>query len=141
MNQKEIAEEMIDMLFLKKWRKRLKYDLIEEKRRNEKYFRYHNGEYIDKSIIKYKVNTMDFDDIYAILIKEGAKDQCFWMADGDSGILSTKEGFNRSLSGGMGAMLYLGNGIGFFQGEQYIGSPERYILVNNKKQGNPSLFR
>lgn len=134
-----VIEEMIDMLFFKKWRKRVKYDFA-EKRRNDFYFRYHNGEYLDHSIIKYNVNKMFIDDIFTLIIKEGGGKKSFFIVCGESGIMNTKDALVSIFNDGMGGLLYAGNGVGYFQGEQYIGPPERYILVNTKKKGNPCLF-
>ena len=140
MTESDVINEMIDMLFLKRWRKRIKYDFLSESRRNETYFRYHNGEYIDETNIKYRVNSYSKNDIYNILIAEGGNKMCFVILCGKSGVYSTQEGLELMMADGLGGMLYLGNGVGYFQGEQYIGSPERYILVNTKKKGNPKLF-
>lgn len=56
MEEKILIEEMVKALFAKKWRKRAIYDFISEKRRYDAYFRYHNGEYLNESCIKYIVN-------------------------------------------------------------------------------------
>lgn len=52
----------------------------------------------------------------------------------ESGLYSTMDALKSAINNGLGAMLYLGNGVGYFQGEQSVGSPEQYILVNNKKK-------
>lgn len=79
-------------------------------------------------------------EIYTILRKEGGNKKCFLLTYSESGIYNTKDALECAMWSGLGAIMYLGNGVGYFQGEQYIGSPERYILVNNKKRGNPELF-
>ena len=35
----------------------------------------------------------------------------------------------------LGGIIYFGNGVGYFQGEQYIGPPDRYILVKKQRNG------
>lgn len=141
MNEKEIISEMIDMFFLKDWRKRMKYMFIQSKRKREDiWFRYNHGKFIDESNIKHRVNAYGKDYIYNILMSEGGNKTCFLICCGESGIYNTWEGLVRLMPNGLGGMLYLGNGVGYFQGEQSIGSPERYVLVNHKKKGDPKLF-
>lgn len=140
MNEELMIEEMIEMFFEKKWRKRLKFKLIPKEKRVENYYDYHNGEYLDESCIKYCVNKSSIEDICNILLKEGGNKKCFFFSCSESGIYDMRKGIENAMDNGMGAIIYLGNGIGYFQGEQYIGSPERYILVNKKKGGNPQLF-
>lgn len=140
MKEHEIIEEMIDLFFVKKRRERMKYVFSSKEKRREAYFRYNSGDYIDKSFIKYQVNKLSMQDIYKMLIEEGGNKKCFMISCSESGLYNTEDALKRAMNNGLGAMLYLGNGVGYFQGEQYIGSPERYILVNDKKKSNPVLF-
>lgn len=69
--EQDIIKEMIEVLFIKKRRKRMEYLFLSKEKRNAAYFRYNGGDYIDKSIIKYRVNKLSMQDIYSTLIKEG----------------------------------------------------------------------
>lgn len=140
MQEQDIIKEMIEVLFIKKRRKRMEYLFLSKEKRNAAYFRYNGGDYIDKSIIKYRVNKLSMQDIYSTLIKEGGNKKCFMISCSESGLYSTMDALKSAINNGLGAMLYLGNGVGYFQGEQSVGSPEQYILVNNKKKSNPLLF-
>lgn len=134
MNEAAVIEEMVDMLFAKKWRKRVKYDFVLEKRRKEAFLRYNNGEYLEKTVIKYNVAKMKTEDIYSLIQKEGGKEKCFLIVYLKSGIYDSLEGIKEVMKQGLGGILYFGNGVGYFQGEQFIGSPDRYILVNKKEK-------
>lgn len=141
MTEEKVINEMIDMFFLKSWRKRMKYMFLQSKaKREDGWFRYNHGEFLDESCMKHQVNKLDRREIYKMLIEEGGNQKCFLISCSKSGIYDTWEGVDSVMDNGIGGMLYLGNGVGYFQGEQYIGSPERYILVNDKKKGNPKLF-
>lgn len=46
MKEEFTIEEMVEMFFQKKWKKRVKNDLVPEERRCDAYFRYNNGKNI-----------------------------------------------------------------------------------------------
>ena len=141
MNEDRIVNEMIDMLFLKKWRKRLRYDFIDKKKeREDRYFRYHNGEYIDELLVVEKVDQMPEEYTVKRLLELGAEKRCFLLANGVSGVFTLEVGIEEAYICGLGAVIYCGNGVGYFQGEQCYGSPERWILVNKNKRGQEDLF-
>ena len=52
-----------------------------------------------------------------------------------NGIYDSLKGINEVMKDGMGGIIYFGNGVGYFQGEQYIGPPDRYILVKKQRNG------
>ncbi len=133
-------DEMIDMFLEKKRRKRAKYDFGSEKRRKEAFVRYNSGKYLDESRIYQHVNQWGSDEVLNLIVKLGGESKCFWIVTGDNGICDAREGIERIFYDGMGGMAYFGNGIGFFEGEQCIGSPERYILVNKTKKGIANIF-
>ncbi len=129
----DIIEEMVDTLFAKKWRKRAKYDFGSRKRRETAFFRYNSGEYLDSAAIKYNVTKLSEEEIYSLIQKEGGEQKCFAIMCLKNGIYDSLEGINEVMKGGMGGIIYFGNGVGYFQGEQYIGPPDRYVLVKKQR--------
>lgn len=69
-----------------------------------------------------------------ILVQAG-EEKCLVIVCLKNGIYDSLKGINEVMKDGMGGIIYFGNGVGYFQGEQYIGPPDRYILVKKQRNG------
>lgn len=98
-------------------------------------FRYNSGEYLDNAAIKYNVTKLSEEEIYSLVQKEGGEQKCFVIMCFKNGIYDSLKGINEVMKEGLGGIIYFGNGVGYFQGEQYIGPPDRYILVKKQRNG------
>ena len=88
---------------------------------------------LDSAAIKYNVTKLSEEEIYSLIRREGGEQKCFVIMCLKNGIYDSLEGINEVMKDGMGGIIYFGNGVGYFQREQYIGPPDRYVLVKKQR--------
>ncbi len=79
----------------------------------------------------HKVQYMTGDEMEECLFKLSGVQDVYFIGEDYVGVLSLKQAVERAHTGEI-CIIYCGNGIGYYQGEQEIGSPPRFLLLRQE---------
>lgn len=131
-----IEQEIIKNYVRKNKQERIIWELNNVKKRGDVVWRRFNG---PNNFIKeclHPINYMSNICLEEYLLKLTGVSTVYYMGEdyiGEDyiGTLSLKEATNRAHDG-LICIIYCGNGIGYYQGEQGIGKPPRFMLIKGK---------
>ncbi|MGL6200856.1 MAG: hypothetical protein ACRC3H_18190 [Lachnospiraceae bacterium] len=125
-----IEKEIVELFFNKKIKKRVEYELSSKRKRIDAFFRLNESEVLNQKTI-HPIYKVDQEDVIQKLIELGASEnKAYFMGyTEEDGYVTLAEAVDMAFYFGMPAIVYCGNGIGYIQGEQSYGPPERYLLI------------
>lgn len=127
----EIETEIIKNYVVKNKQDRIIWELGSPKKRDEVMWRFHHNLDIFKQECLYPVGYMDPKGMEEYLYKLSGAREVYYMGDLFIGELSLKDAVDRAF--GDVCIIYCGNGIAYYQGEEDIAAPPRYMLVANER--------
>ncbi len=124
----DIEVEVIRKFVVKSKQERILWELSNPKKRKDVIFMRFPGPNLFKSHCLQEVGYMSETEMESKLFQlSKAKEVCF-IGERYIGIISLKDAVRRACTGEI-CIIYCGQGIGYYQGEQNYGSPPRYLLI------------
>lgn len=127
----EIETEIIKKYVVKNKQDRIIWELGSPKKRSEVMWRFHHNLDIFKPECLYPVEYMDPRGMKEYLYKLSGAREVYYMGDLFIGELSLKDAADRAF--GDVCIIYCGNGIAYYQGEECMAAPPRYMLIANER--------
>ncbi|WP_123040480.1 hypothetical protein [Cohnella candidum] len=133
----EIEALIVKSFFVKRVQDRVLYELSNPQKRKDALHRLSSYEkFLERRIMKEipKPNS-NYLNIETLLKQQGASDECYaisWCEDIDGKQIPLKTALKRAVGLGMPSLVFcFPHKLGYFEGEQEYGPPERYILLKN----------
>ncbi len=124
---KKIENEIVQKYVVSNKQERIKWELSNSKKREAISKHFHKPT-IFKTECLYPINYMDKTEMQTYLYNLSKKSNVYFIGEDYIGDLSLKEAVERASEGEI-CIIYCGEGIGYYQGEQEKGAPPRFMLV------------
>ncbi|SMQ77914.1 hypothetical protein SAMN05444673_3139 [Bacillus sp. OV166] len=132
---KELEIKIVKMFFSKRIQDRVIFELSSKKKRIEALSRLcHNYEntLVPDYMVEIPSPNSDYQEIASLLKKQGARNECYvisWDQETDGRHLPLNEALKKVVGYGMPSIVSCVEGkIAYFEAEQEVGSPPRFIL-------------
>ena len=123
-----IEEEIIRKYVKKDRQERIIWELNNPKKREEIVWRLHRPDiFIEKCL--HPIEYMSKDVMRKRLFELSGVSEVYFIGEGYIGYLSLEQASERANTGEI-CIIYCGKGIGYYQGEQEIGKPPRFLLLS-----------
>ena len=126
-----IEQEIVKKFVRKNRQERIIWELSNVKKREDVVWRNFSGPNIFFEECLHPTEYMSDTYLEDYLFKLTGVSTVYYMGEDYIGNLSLKEATNRAY--GLTCIIYCGKGIGYYQGEQYIGKPPRFMLIDEKR--------
>lgn len=130
MNINAIEIEIIKKFVNTNKQERIIGELANPKKRKSVVFMRFPGPDIFKENCLQPVNYMSQDELEKKLFQLGCVQEVYYIGESYIGEMALKDAARRANDGEI-CIVYCGNGIGYYQGEQEYGSPPRFLLSMN----------
>ncbi len=121
--------EIVKLYVIKNRQDRIVWELGNPKKRDFIMIkRFPGPENFKKSCMR-SVEYMAPDEMKTYLHQLSKAKEVYYIGDNYIGVLSLEQATLRANTGEL-CIIYCGNGIGYYQGEQEFGKPPRYLLIN-----------
>lgn len=120
--------EIIKKYVVKNKQERILWELSNAAKRERVVFTRFPGSILFKEDCLRPVEYMTDTEIETRLLELGGTREVYWMGESYIGPLTLGEAVRRVFDGEIG-ILYCGNGIGYYQGEEDYGGRPRYLLI------------
>lgn len=127
LNQTEV--EIIKTYVIKNKQDRLLYELSNPQKRTDVIWRFAGIDIFKKECLK-EVDYMSCKELKQCLFRLSGANEVYYIGLNYLGILSMEEAVKNANTGDI-CIIYCGNGIGYYQGEQECVKPPRYLLLKN----------
>lgn len=125
-----IEEEIIKQYIKKNKQERIIWEFNNPKKRKEVIWRFNNpGIFIEKCLNP--IGYMDKKHMIRYLFELSGVSDVYYIGRNYIGYLSLEQAAERASMEEI-CIIYCGKGIGYYQGEQEIGAPPRYMLLAKK---------
>lgn len=124
-----IEQEIIKKFVIPNKQERIIYELGNPKKRNNVFWKF-AGPDIFKSDCMKAVEHMDADELEKYLFQLGGTKRVYYIGSGNVGEMILQDACKRVCEGAI-CVIYCGNGIGYYQGEQECGVSPRFLLLEN----------
>lgn len=131
MKNKSVEEEIIKTYVIKNKQERILWELNNPKKRENVVFEKFAGLNLFKNDYIQSIDFLSEEEMESYLFEISKAKDVYFLGEGYLGKLSLKEAVKRAATGEI-CLIYCGNGIGYYQGEQCEGKPPRILL---KKKG------
>ena len=128
MNSRE--QEIIKKYIRKNKQDRILWELSVPRKRNSVFWNFAGSDIFNQNCL-HPVNYMNKDEMEKYLFELSGNENVYFLGEDYIGELLLKEATERAEHGEI-CIIYCGNGIGYYQGEQEIGRPPRFLLINNQ---------
>ena len=125
--QNEIEEEFVRNYVKKNKQERIMWEFSNSKKRENVIWKFDKPSIFIDSCLK-KIEYMSNDDMEKYLSGLCKSKKVYFFGEDFIGQLSLRESILKTKMGGI-CIIYCGNGIGYYQGEQEKGAPPRYLLL------------
>lgn len=126
-----IAEKEIVKKYVKKNRQeRIWWEFCNSKKRKDVIWRFHSPDIFKENCLQ-SIEYMDKNDMKKRLSKLGAGKEVYYIGESIIGSLTLNQAVEYASMGEI-CIIYCGKGIGYYQGEQEIGKPPRYLLIQEE---------
>lgn len=119
-------EEIIKKYVKKNKQERILWEIKNPKKRSGVIWRFNRPDIFKENCLQ-PVEYMDKEIMKDFLIKNSNLMKVYFIGESFMGCLSIEEAAERANTGEI-CIIYCGNGIGYYQGEQEKGKPPRYLL-------------
>lgn len=130
MNSLDIEREIVEKYVKKHKQERILWELTNAKKRDAVIWKF-AGTNIFKDNCLQKTEYMSSSMLFKYLYEMGASKRIYYIGESFIGEMNLEEAVKKANNGEI-CIIYCGNGIGYYQGEQEYGSPPRYILKISK---------
>lgn len=130
MNKKSIEKEIIEKYVKKDKQDRILWELNNAKKREKVIWKF-AGPDILKSACLQKVKYKSIEEMEKLLLELGGAKDIYFVGESYIGELKLLQALKLANMGEI-CIIYCGNGIGYYQGEQEQGSPPRFLLFQMK---------
>lgn len=127
MKSLDIEKEIVEKYVKKHKQERILWELSKNKKRKDVIWKF-AGTDIFKDNCLQKVEYMSKSLMVKYLHEIGAPQKIYYIGESCIGEMNLEEAAEKASTGEI-CIIYCGNGIGYYQGEQEYGSPPRYILM------------
>lgn len=128
---KEYEYQIVKTFFNKMYHERILFELASKKKRKDAIGRLsHHYENVLDNQLMHKINSSDYEEIYQLLNYQEIK-ICYIISfneEVDGKYLPMDLGLKSIFQYGMPSLLIGNLSLAYFEGEQYIGPPPRYLL-------------
>ena len=124
----KVEEEIIKMYIKKEKQDRLLWELKSPKKRDTVFWHF-AGPNCFKGACLQPVAYMSSDEMTKYLFQLGNMRDVYFIGESYIGILSLEQAVAKAHKGEI-CIIYCGKGLGYYQGEQEIGKPPRYLLLH-----------
>ncbi|WP_066370725.1 hypothetical protein [Neobacillus fumarioli] len=132
---KEFEEKIIKSFFNKRVQQRILYELFSPQKRGDALWKLnhsYSGTLRKEFMIQIPKSQLDRQEIERLLIKQGAGDTCYVMSLNDAidgKEMDLKTAIDRVFGYGLSSIISCVHGhLAYFQAEQELGAPPRFIL-------------
>lgn len=134
MKNDEIEKEIVDRFVIKPKRKRILWELNSSKKRNDAIWRFTTPHILRPECLK-PIRFFDPKGLKNYLLKIKNKRIVYYLGHSFAGFVDIDQATEMS-SNDLCCIIYCGDGIGYYQGEQYEGrgtgaAPPRFLLCAN----------
>ena len=127
---KKIEEEIIKTYVKKNKQERILWELSNPKKRKSVIWKFHSPDiFIEKYL--YPAKYMDAQSMKNYLFDLSGTLKVYYIGTNYIGFCSLEKAVEWAAEEGV-YIIYCGNGIGYYQGEQEYGAPPRFILLAQK---------
>lgn len=126
----KVEEEIIKKYIKTNKQERILWELNSPKKRNSVIWRFHKPDIFMKKCLK-PVKYMSKQDMEKYLFDLSGVLNVYYIGENYIGSLSLEQAVEQVNQGGI-CIIYCGNGIGYYQGEQEFGAPPRFMLLAEK---------
>lgn len=127
----DIEYEIVKKFVRNNKQERIVWELKNRKKRQRVIFNNFYGTDIFADECLHPTKYRSEADLEEYLFNLSKSDKVYYMGESYIGYLSLKQAVHRAWEGEIG-IIYCGNGIGYYQGEQEIGKPPRYMLLKKE---------
>ena len=124
---KEVIEEITKKYIKKNKQDRILWEFNNPKKRNTVIYRMHRPDIFKESCLQ-PVEYMPKETMKEYFYRVSDDRTVYFIGEGYVGNLSIEQAVERANEGEI-CIIYCGNGIGYYQGEQEIGKPPRFLLI------------
>ena len=122
-----IEEEIVKKYIIKNKQNRIIWELNNPKKRNNVIWRFHRPDIFSEKCL-YPVEYMDRSGMNKYLFELSGASEVYFIGESYIGYLSLNQATELASKGEI-CIIYCGKGIGYYQGEQEIGKPPRFLLM------------
>ena len=127
MNSLDIEREIVEKYVKKNKQERILWELTNVKKRDGVIWKF-EGTAIFKDSCLQKIEYMSGSLLVKYLYELGSSKSIYYIGESYIGEMNLEEAVKKANIGEI-CIIYCGNGMGYYQGEQEYGSPPRYILI------------
>lgn len=124
---RSIEKEIIEQYVKKNKQERIIWELDNPKKRSSVIWRFHRPKIFIEKCLK-PIGYMDKKQMIKYLSELSGAVDVYFIGEIYIGYLSLEEAAEQASRGGI-CIIYCGKGIGYYQGEQEIGAPPRFMLL------------
>lgn len=125
-----VEQEIIKKYVDKNKQERILWELDNPKKRGNVFWKFAGSDIFKKDCLQ-PVEYMSSDEMERHLFKLSGVRDIYFIGEDYIGELSLKEAVKRAGTGEI-CIIYCGNGIGYYQGEQDSGKPPRFMLIQKE---------
>ena len=133
-----IESEIVKLFVQKQYQKRLLYEINSKKEYDTMWHYFHTEQKLKKECLE-KIYYMDEKNLEKYLFQLTGKKEVYYMGIDVRIRMSLREASYQMAHGAV-AIVYCGNGIGYYQGEEELADTPRYILKAQNYRKNIWLY-
>lgn len=126
----ETEKEIVQNYIIKSKQERIEWELNHPQKRKDIIWHFHKPD-IFKEACLHPVDYMDQEAMKNYLHKLSSAENVYFIGEDYIGEMSLEQAVERANEGEI-CIIYCGNGIGYYQGEQEKGAPPRFMLLAEK---------
>ena len=123
---KETEVEIIKKFIVKNKQERIIWKLQNAKKRKKVFWHFDHPDIFKKEIL-YPSTYKDAEHLEKVLYEMSGTRECYVIGECSIGTMQLRQACEEAWQGGI-CIIYCGNGIGYYQGEQEYGAPPRFLL-------------
>lgn len=123
---KETESEIIKKFIVKNKQERIIWELQNVKKRKKVFWHFDHPDIFKKEIL-YPSTYKDAENLEKLLYEMSGTRECYVIGECYIGTMQLRQACEEAWQGGI-CIIYCGNGIGYYQGEQEYGAPPRFLL-------------
>lgn len=126
----KIEEEIVKKYVIKNKQERILWELSSPRKREQIFWRFADSEILKSSCLK-PIEYMSVETMEKYLFKLTGVKSVYFIGEDYIGELTLRQATERANMGEI-CIIYCGNGIGYYQGEQGYGAPPRFLLLQKE---------
>jgi hypothetical protein len=127
MENGKFEQEIIRKYIVNERQDRLLWELNSPKKRNTVFWHFAGTNFFKRECL-HPIEYMSGDAMTKYLLELSRAENVYFIGESYIGILSLEEAVMKAQTGEI-CVIYCGNGLGYYQGEQENGKPPRFLLL------------